>query len=369
MRITCPKEILNEKLQALMKTVTTRSTMPVLAGIRFRTAGKDRLEAASTNMEMSLRVSFAARVEEEGAVVVPGRLLADVVRSLPAGDVTINAPGEEPVVGVESGKASFSINGLPAGDFPSLPEMPDEGVFEVEAEPLKRTIDTVARAASRDETRPVLTGLLVKFGKESIKMVATDSYRLSVMETKVKSSLAEKKESIIPRRSMEELSRLCATVADGSVGVGIVGGQAVFRVGETLLASRLIEGQFPNYQQLLPDEFKYEVRLDREEVAEVVSRIGIMAQKNAPLKMRFAPGEMTVSAQTPQVGEASETLPVPFEGEEVEVGFNPEFLREGIESVPEEQIFLRIISPLRPGLIKGAGDSFLYLLMPVRLTA
>jgi DNA polymerase-3 subunit beta len=323
---------------------------------------------SSTDMELSLRLKLPARVEGEGAVVVPGRLFTDVVRSLPAGEVEITTTDSEQVAQVVCGPASFRINCLPAADFPRLPEMPGAGVFEVDAAPLVDTINTVARAASRDETRPVLTGILVKFGKESVKMVATDSYRLSVRETQVTSTLAEKKEVIVPRASMEELARLAGTSGAEKVQVGVVDGQIIFGTGETLLASRLIEGQFPNYQQLLPDEFKHEIELDKEELLEVVSRIGLMAQKSAPLRMKFSDGQLTVSAQTPQVGEASESLAVAFQGEEVEIGFNTEYLRDGLESVKEEKVRLRVISPLRPGLVKSSGDDFLYLVMPVRLT-
>ena len=167
---------------------------------------------------------------------------------------------------------------------------------------------------------------------------------------------------------MEELASICGQVKPERVSVGLIDGQAIFNAGNIFLTSRLIEGQFPNYQQLLPEEFKHEIQVDREELLEVVGRIGLMAQKNAPIKMKFMAGELTVAAQTPQVGEASESMPVGFQGEEVEIGFNPEFLRDGIESVKEERVALRIISPLRPGLLKGVGDDFLYLIMPVRLT-
>ena len=366
MQLTCPKDILLEKLQTALKTVATKSTMPVLSGMMIKAAVAGSAEISSTDMELSLRLSLPAGVEGEGAFVVPGRLLTDVVRSLPAGEVKIETGGEQ--AQIVSGPASFRINCLPAADFPRLPEMPEEGVFELDSAPLVDTINTVARAASRDETRPVLTGVLVRFGKDSVKMVATDSYRLSVRETKVASTLAEKKEVIVPRASMEELARLASASGSDKVRVGVVDGQIMFLAGDTLLSSRLIEGQFPNYQQLLPDEFKHEIELDKEELLEVVSRIGLMAQKNAPLRMRFSDGRLTVSAQTPQVGEAREDVPVPFQGEEVEIGFNTEYLRDGIESVQEEKVFLRIISPLRPGLIKDSTDDFLYLIMPVRLT-
>ncbi len=366
MQISCAKEVLLEGLQTVLKTVSTKSVMPILTGIRLTGKNGEQVELASTDMELSLRLTLSGKVEGEGAAVIPGRLLTDIVRSLPPGDVNIEIRDNEGLAEVKSGGANFKINCLPAADFPRLPQMPAENVFQVAAAPLLATINTVARAASSDETRPVLTGILVKFNKDKLKMVATDSYRLSVRETKASSSLTEKKEIIIPRSSLEELARL-GSGGDDEIKVGIVNGQVLFEVGATLLASRLIEGQFPNYQQLLPDESNYEIVLDKEELLEVTRRIGLMAQKNAPLRMKFSDGELTVSARAPQVGEASETLAVPFKGEETEIGFNAEFFRDGIDSVDEERLILRIISPLKPGLIKGSSDDFLYLVMPVRL--
>lgn len=368
MRITCPKDMLLEKLQAVLKTVATKSTMPVLSGIMIRKKSDESVELASTDMDLSLRMTLAAVVAGEGATVAPGRLLTDVVRSLPPGDVLLELKEEEQVLEITSGSASFTLNCLPANDFPRLPDMQEDEAFEIESRPLVATINTVARAASRDETRPVLTGILAKFGKDGIKMVATDSYRLSVRETVASSNIGEKKEVIVPRAALEELARLSGLGEDKTVKVAITDGQILFSIGDTILASRLIEGQFPNYQQLLPEEFKHEIELDKEELLEVVGRVGLMAQKNAPLRLGFAGGELRISAQTPQVGEAREVLPAPFQGEELEIGFNPEFLRDGVESVEGKQAILRIISPLRPGLIKGPGDDFLYLIMPVRLT-
>lgn len=389
MQLICPKDTLQRNFQTALGTVATKSTMPVLSGILISAASSGSVELASTDLELSLRLAFTAKVEKEGAVVVPGRLICDVVRSLPEGDVMVSVDEEEQMLRLASGQASFKINYLPAADFPKLAEMPQDDIFEVASGPLKSVINTVARAASRDETRPVLTGILVRFGKDSIKMVATDSYRLSVKETKVESTLVEKKEVIVPRSSMEELARLLDRAqpsnpevqgeeeGPATVKVGLSDGQILFLMGETLLASRLIEGQFPNYSQLLPDEFKYEAQIDKEELLEVVGRVGLMAQKNAPLRMKFEDSQLTVSAKTPEVGEARESLPVTIcatEGqdlreEEVEVGFNTQFLKDGIESVDEEMVFIRIISPLKPGLIKGKADDFLYLVMPVRLTS
>ncbi|MHB0914436.1 MAG: DNA polymerase III subunit beta [Thermoleophilia bacterium] len=369
MRISCPKDILLEKLQTVLKTVATKSTMPILAGIHLKTLGPGEIELSSTDMERSLRIKAKASVTTEGAIVAPGKLLTDVVRSLPAGEINISEDSENQMIEIVSGQASFKLNCLPAQDFPRLPEMHEDASFEIEAKPLLQVINTVARAASRDETRPVLTGILVKFSKDRLKMVATDSYRLSIMEIQAGSSLADKKEVTVPRHTLEELARLFSAESDDKINVAIAESQIMFSNDEAILTSRLIEGQFPNYQQLLPEEFKSEVRIDKEELLEVVGRIGLMAQKNAPLKLSFADGQLTVSAQTPQVGEAKEALAVPYADEAMEIGFNPEFLRSGIESVDGESVVIRIISALRPGLVKGEGDDFLYLIMPVRLTS
>jgi DNA polymerase-3 subunit beta len=197
-------------------------------------------------------------------------------------------------------------------------------------------------------------------------MVATDSYRLSVKVTTLESAIEPGFEANVPARALAELERLAGDADE--VSVALRENQVVFQVGGNVLSSRLIDGQFPNYNQLLPDTFEHELRIATEELRSVVGRISLMAQKNAPLRLRFADGELTVSAQTPDVGEASQTIPVPFAGEPFEIGFNPEFLKDGLESVAADDVVLKLISPLRPGLIEAGDDSgFLYLIMPIRL--
>ena len=199
-------------------------------------------------------------------------------------------------------------------------------------------------------------------------MVATDSYRLSVKETTLDKALEGSFEANVPARALQELARIAQATEADSLSVGVRANQVVFDVGGNVLSSRLIDGQFPNYRQLLPDSYEHELRLASGELTEVVRRISLMAQKNAPLRLSFREGEVTVSAQTPDVGEASEALPVPFQGEAFEIGFNPEFLRDGLESVDSGDLVLKLISPLRPGLIESAdGTGFLYLIMPIRL--
>jgi len=226
----------------------------------------------------------------------------------------------------------------------------------------------VARSASLDETRPVLTGILVSASTEDLRMVATDSYRLSVKETRLETPLAGSFEANVPARALQELTRIVQHENAEELSVSVRANQVVFEAAGIVLSSRLIDGQFPNYRQLLPDAYEHELRLAGAEVAEVVRRISLLAQKNAPLRLAFTDGELTVSARTPDVGEARETVPVPFQGEPLEIGFNPEFLRDGLEAVEGGDLLLKLISPLRPGLIEAGDESgFQYLLMPIRL--
>jgi DNA polymerase-3 subunit beta len=299
--------------------------------------------------------------------VLPGRLLLDVVRSLPQDELTLEYRSSQQDVEVVAGSASFHLRTLPAEDFPKLPEAAETDL-SVPAGAFVDTISRVARSASRDETRPHLTGVLVSASEKELRMVATDSYRLSVKETTLDEALSGSLEANVPARTLQELHRIAVAGETDSIGIAALENQVVFTVADVVLSSRLVEGRFPNYQQLLPDSYEHELRVNRGELLEVVRRISLLAQKNAPLRLRFADGALDVSAQTPDVGEASESLPVPFGGEPLEIGFNPEFFRDGLESAESDDLLLKLISPLRPGLIQSGDDGrFQYLVMPIRL--
>jgi DNA polymerase-3 subunit beta len=330
-------------------------------------ADEAAVELRATDMEMAIRVPLDARVERTGTVVLPARLLTEVVRSLPKDELTLEHRSSEDDVQLSSGPAQFQLRVLPLDDFPRLPDVPTEGEVSLSARAFIETAERVARSASRDETRPHLTGVLVSASGDELRMVATDSYRLSVKETKLDQSVSSELEVNVPARALQELSRIAAGAA-GDVEIWHQSNQVIFRVDGATLSSRLVEGRFPNYRQLLPEAFEHELRLNRGEVLEVVRRIGLLAQKNSPLRLAFTEGAVEVSAQTPDIGRASESLPLPFKGEPLEIGFNPEFLRDGLESAEADELILKLISPLRPGLIESGDDSgFTYLVMPIRL--
>jgi DNA polymerase-3 subunit beta len=350
-------------LAVVARGVSTRTAVLVLGGIQLR-AEAGRLHLAATDMELSLRASLDAGVEGEGTVVVPGRLLLDISRSLPDSEVTIEHRPEEAMVVVTSGTANYRLHTYSSEDFPRLPEVDLPALHTIDRDVLVETVARVGRSASRDESRPVLTGILVRFEPGKIVMAATDSYRLAVKETSVEAELPEL-EAIIPARALQELARIAGTADD--LQLGLHENHVVFGSDGIWLTTRRIDGQFPNYRQLLPEQFEHEVMLPREEALEVVRRVSLMAQRNSPIRLRFADGELTVSAVTQDVGEARESMPAPYTGDAMEIGFNAEFLRDGLDSVDSDSVKFKLISPLRPAVLEGDTADYVYLIMPIRL--
>jgi DNA polymerase-3 subunit beta len=355
------------QLGTVSRVASTRSAVQALSGVQLL-AQDGRAELRATDMEVGLRVPLEGEIEREGVAVLPARLLLDVARALPSGAATLELRPSEGDVEVVSGSATFHIRALRAEDFPPFPEPGGDQIIRVPTRAFVETAAKVARSASRDETRPILTGILVSAAGSELRMVATDSYRLSVKETGLEAPLDGSFEANVPARALQELVRIAQAGDAEELTIGVRTNQVVFDLGGVVLSSRLIDGQFPNYRQLLPDTHEHELTLNTNELTDVVRRMSLMAQKNAPLRLHFGEGELKVSAQTPDVGEAHESMPVPFGGEPFEIGFNPDFLRDGLESVDADDLRLKLISPLRPGLIEAGDDSgFQYLIMPIRL--
>jgi DNA polymerase-3 subunit beta len=363
LRITCSKDDLVQALSVVSRAVSTRTSVQILSGILLEAQGSE-LRLAATDMELSLRATLTAQIEGDGSIVLPGKTFADIARLLPADDVSIEHKPAESVVHVTSGTASYTLHTYNPEDFPRLPELEAVTTFAVDREPLLETIHRVARAASRDESRPVLTGILVQFTAGTLVMAATDSYRLAVKQTTLEGTVPEL-EAIVPARALQELARI-ATSGD-EVEVGVHENQVIFATSGVWLTTRRIDGQFPNYKQLLPEAFEYELTVPRLELLDVVKRASVMIQRSTPLQIRFAEGELTVIARTHDVGESKESMPIAFTGEMLEMGFNADFLRDGLESLEGDDVRVKLISPLRPAVIQGEGDDFTYLVMPIRL--
>lgn len=365
MRIESEKDLLAEVVQSVLRVVSARGTLPVLGGIRI-TATPEGVEFAGTDLEMFVRVKAEVAVGETGVVVVPGRLFGDVVRSLPVGRVSVS--GLEGSIRVEGARSEFSLSGLPVGDFPDIPEVADGAVTRVGGGELARALRQVVRGASSDEARPVLTGVLWALEGETLRLVATDSYRLAVRELGVKEAPGDGK-AIVPSRALAEFGRHLAGIGGGEAEVRLGESRVEFAVGGTRLISRLIEGEFPNYRQLLPEGYANRLSVARGPFLEAVTRVGLVAQANTPLRLHLG-DETKVTVVESGVAEAWEVLTeAQYTGEPMVVAFNPRFLGDGLEAIEGDRVFLELGDPLKPALVKAEGlEDFVYLVMPVRLS-
>jgi DNA polymerase-3 subunit beta len=356
MKLSIARGELLDSLAVVTKALSSRTTLPILSG--------DKVVLQSTDLEISIKDTVGANVEDAGSVVLPGRLLADVVRSLPEAAVKIETASFDQVK-VTCGSTSFTLRSLSPEDFPKFPEVSPEKKVTIPTSTLQSLVRKVGRAVSRDEARPILTGILVIIDGLKVRMVATDSYRLAVAEADLPEPVDERIEVVIPGKALEEIPKLAGDAE--VVTVGISENQIVFDFGHSVYVTRRIEGTFPNYRQLIPQEGETKLTVARSEIEDAAKRVSLLAQHNAPIRLRISESTLTLTAQTQDVGEASEDLMVSTEGEGLEIAFNHAFLIDGIASSDEETLAFMASSPLKPGVFRAAeGDSFTYLIMPVR---
>ena len=378
MRAVCSTDIFGRKLQLVSRGVSARSTIQLLGGILLE-AADGALRLSATDMEISIQTSSPAEVEGEGRVVIPARIFNDIVRSLPAGNFTLEYDGSEGTVRLAAGENEYTIRAYAADDYPKLPEFDAEGSFRMPGDSLVETVEKVSRSYSRDETRPVLTGILISFEDSRVKMVTTDSYRLSIKETELATPPFEgSREAIIPARAMTEVSRIFSGSDEGDVEVSMSENQALFKIGDVVFGTRLIDGNFPEYRRLLPTGFEREISVSREDLMGTLRRVNLFAQRQTPpvpVSLSFTEGSVEVIVRNGDVGEAHEKLPASSEDDFL-ISFNPGYLLDGVAAIDTEKVLFKLNEALKPGLIvpgedgEENGDSgepdFLYLIMPMR---
>jgi DNA polymerase-3 subunit beta len=357
------------KLQAAIQITSARSGSAVAGAVMVDVADTG-VELRATDLQTSVRVPLVAHDSSQGRAVLPGRLLLEVVRMASGNEVTCELAPASNQLTVQSGATTVHLQTLREDDFPPIPGAEGEDVATFPGASFAQAVTQVTPAASRDETRPLLTGVLLTVVKDELRLVATDSYRLSVKEIKLEFAPQGDFDMVVPARALTEAARLTQQEGASEVSVKRNNNQIVFIINNIVLASRLLEGHFPDYKQLVPDTVEHELHFATSELLDTVRRVGLVAQKNNPLRVGLREGELTVSARTPDIGDACETLPSDFQGEGFEMGFNSTFLRDGLESADSPRVVLKLVSALRPGVIESDGDSggrFVYLVMPVRL--
>ncbi|MBA2327837.1 MAG: DNA polymerase III subunit beta [Actinobacteria bacterium] len=365
MKFRCERDTLADAVATAQRAVAARpGALPVLSGLRLG-LGADGVELVGSDLELTIRVQAPANVEGEGSAVVPARLLSDIVRKLEAGQVTVEFGDED--ARIAGGRANFALRTLPASDFPRLPEVAGAGV-RVEAGALAEALRQVVPAASRDDARPILTGVLLTASGEGLRLVATDSYRLAVRDLKgVTQFLEEGQKVLVAGRGLAEVQRL---LGDGEIEVVLGDREVVFRVGKTEVTARLIEGDFPNYEQLIPSGYPNRLTVSRDVLHAAVERVRLVGQgrDTAPIRLAMTAEGLELSAVAQDVGEAHEAVEAKYEGTDLTVAFNSQFLLEGIDAAGAPEIVIESIDPLKPAVLRGDNADFLYLLMPVRIS-
>jgi DNA polymerase-3 subunit beta len=385
-KFRCERDALSEAIGSAARAVASRSgALPILSGLLVRTAA-DEIHLAGSDLELTIRVSAPAECDDEGAAVLPARLFGDIVRSLEPGAVSVDVGEDE--ARIKSGRSDFSLRVLAADDFPRLPEVAGSGV-RMDAAALAEALRQVIPAASRDDARPILTGVLLVAEGSGLRLVATDSYRLgvrdlpgeSVLAAHLSGAAAEGRHVLVPAKALGELQRLLGSGGGGgsaaapgtenTVELSFSDRDACFDTGRARVSTRLIEGQFPNYQQLIPTGYPNRLVVPREAFIEAVKRVRLIGRDrdNAPIRLMMSTSGLELQTIVHDVGQATETLDAKYEGTETTIAFNPEFLLDGLGAISSEEVAVDTLDTSKPAIVRSAeGGDFLYLLMPVRVS-
>jgi DNA polymerase III subunit beta len=365
MKFSATKEKLLEGLQQVQNVVSTRTTLPILSNVLLQ-AKEGAVHLTTTDLDVGVRGSFEANVDKVGATTLPARRLFTIIRELPSSEIAIEVDGKN-AASIRSGQSFFKILGLPEEEFPPLPKFENAKVVTMRQKDLHDGLRKTAYAISTDETRYVLNGVLFSFKENKLTLVATDGRRLAMLDIELEFPRSHEAEIIVPTKAVTELQRLLKD--DGEVKISVGSGQIAFDLNNTLLVSKLIEGNYPNYKQVIPSEAKERVTLERETFLNSLRRVSLLASdKSNSIKLNFSKNNIEITANTPEVGEARESLPVAYKGRDFSIAFNPEFLMAPLRNLAEDEVFFDLIDEMSPGVLK-IQTPFLYVLMPMRVSS
>jgi len=362
MRFRCERDTLADAFAQAGRAVTNRAGLPILSALHLNVSG-NVLTAIGSDQDMTVRVECPVQGEREGATAVPSRLLNEYVRTLPPGVVTATATDDDQFE-IGSGAALSRVRCYPVGEYPPVGERCTDAGVRLPAADFAVAVGQVAVAASRDEARPILTGVLLTTSPTGLRLVATDVYRLALRELPGV-SIGDTPKALVPARALTEVERFSG---EGELRIVLREREVVFIAAGVQLTSRLIEGEFPNYEQLLPDRYPNRLHVDRAKFLESLNRVKLLAQNNAPVRLRLSSDGMQLNASTQDVGTASDEVEAKYEGEEMTIAFNPAYLSQGLDAAGGTHVVMETLDPLRPVVLRPAESSdYLYLLMPVRI--
>lgn len=365
MKFTISKESFLGAINQVQHVVSSRTTLAILSNVLLK-ARDGVLELTTTDLDVGVTCSVPAEVEEAGATTLPARRLATIVRELPSEEIEVKVD-EKNVASIRSGPSFFKVLGLTSEEFPALPRFDDAREFRIEQQMLRDCLRKTSYAISTDETRYVLNGILFSFKDNALTMVATDGRRLAMVEQELEFPQSQEIDIIVPTKAVNELSRLLED--SGEVSIRVTGSQVGFDLGDALLVSKLIDGNYPNYRQVIPGESKERIPLEREVFLRAISRVSLLTtDKSNSIKFIFTPGSVEIVASSPDVGEARETLAINYKGASITIAFNPEFAMAPLRNLSADEVHLHLIDEISPGVLRS-GTNFLYVLMPMRVNA
>jgi DNA polymerase-3 subunit beta len=380
-KFRCERDSLVEVLTTAGRAVSSRtSTSMALGGVRIEAQG-NHLAVVGTDLDLTVHVSTEAIGISDGVCVAPAKLLADIVRSLEPGAVTIEAEGDKIEIG--AARSRFSLRTFPVDDFPTLPEPPQPATF-LPAAGLASALRQVVRAASNDDARPLLTGVLIAPEGSGVRLVATDSYRLAMRDIEGSDAFVDSSQILVPARALAELQRLSGlgvsakeggTSSDGneeapSIGLSIGEHDVTFTAGEVKVSTRLLDGSYPDYRQLIPAEYPNRLHVGKDSLLDALRRVRLLVRDNTtPVRLSMRPGGVDLTVVSQEVGDASETVDADFDGSELTIAFNPTYLIDGVEAVIGDEVLLETVDATKPATVRAAEETnFRYLLMPVRVS-
>ncbi len=369
MKLTISKEQIINGLQAVQNIVSSRTTLPILSNVLVQ-AADNRLDLTATDLDVTVSCSVEAKVERPGATTVPVKKLFGIIRELAAGEIEIEVDDKH-ACSVMAGASFYKINGLAAEEFPPIPQLPEKRRITVPQDKLRSMLRKTAFAISADETRFVLNGIFFSFKDDKMNMVATDGRRLAMADEEIQLGPESPGEFIVPTKAINELTRLVQ--GKGTVEIRATENQVGFSIKDegaasTWIVSKLVEGNYPNYRQVIPGETKERIALGREELLHALRRAEIMtSEKSNSVKLSFTKNNLSITANTPEVGEGRESIAVNYNGKDLAIAFNPIYLMDPLKALDDDEVYLELIDELSPGVLRINGP-FLYVLMPMRMS-
>lgn len=362
MKLSIQRDRFLEGLQTVQSVVSSRTTLPILSNVLLKAEG-ETLQLSTTDLDTGIRTQVEVDIEKPGSITLPARKLFSIIRELPAGDISLEVDGKLNTV-IRAGKSFFKIMGLPEEDFPPFPKTENANLFKIEQKTFREMLKKTSYAMSTDESRYVLNGVLLSFKEGKLSIVATDGRRLALASQEMDFPKSSETEVILPSKAVGELSR---TLADeGEAEIAIAENQIAFTIGTTYLVSKLIEGNYPNYNQVIPSETKERATIERELFLNCVRRVGLLSSdKSNSVKINLKPNEMEITANSPDVGEARESLVIKYSGKEFSIAFNPDYLADPLKNLAADEVFFDFTDELSPGVIRY-NEPFLYVIMPMR---